>query len=286
MAKKDTSTKSPKKPGMTKKPDGTIELTIVIPWNEVKKVKSEVEKDLSKKIKVPGFRNGKAPKKITDTKLSAETIKEELLKRVLGVSYGKAVADNNIHPIVTPRVHVEVFKDEADIVFTADTCEEPEIKLNNYKDGIKKITAKSKIIIPGKESKKPTLDDIFNAGMKSISITIPKILIDNEVSRVLSQLLEEIKKLGLTLDQYLESRKQTVEELQTNYRTKAEKDLQLEFFLKKVADEEKIIVEQKDIDEAIKKIEDEKQRDEMSKNPYVVASIIRQQKTIDFLSKL
>jgi FKBP-type peptidyl-prolyl cis-trans isomerase (trigger factor) len=76
------------------------------------------------------------------------------------------------------------------------------------------------------------------------------------------------------------------EKLREEYRTKAEQDLKLEFFLRKVADEEKITVEKEDIEKALASIENPTEREEIMKNPYLVASIIRQQKTISYLSSL
>ena len=70
------------------------------------------------------------------------------------------------------------------------------------------------------------------------------------------------------------------------YEEKAKKDLSLEFVLRKIADSEKITVEQGDIENALKEIKDEKQKAQIMANPYLVASIIRQQKTLDFLTKL
>jgi trigger factor len=111
-------------------------------------------------------------------------------------------------------------------------------------------------------------------------------LIEQEANRLLSQLLDEIKRLGVSLDQYLASRGNTDKELRMEYEERAEKDLKLEFLLRRIADEEKITVEQQDIDKAVSEIKDEKQRKEVSSNPYLVAAIIRQQKTLDFLSKI
>jgi FKBP-type peptidyl-prolyl cis-trans isomerase (trigger factor) len=90
----------------------------------------------------------------------------------------------------------------------------------------------------------------------------------------------------MTLDQYLSSKGITSEQIRANYEERAEQDLKLEFFLRKVAEEEKITVETKDIEEALGSIEDPKQQQEIAQNPYLVASIIRQQKTLDFLSKI
>ncbi len=66
----------------------------------------------------------------------------------------------------------------------------------------------------------------------------------------------------------------------------AKSKIETEKELRKIADDEKITVEQKDLDEVIKDIKDEKQKQQLLENPYLLASIIRQQKTLDFLTKL
>jgi trigger factor len=172
------------------------------------------------------------------------------------------------------------------LVYTAETCEAPEIKLNNYKKAVQDITAKSKIVVPGKEQQKPSMDELVKAIMAQAEVKIPHIIVQQEATRLLSQTLDELKSLGISLDQYLASRNTNADELKKEYEAKAEQDLKLEFVLRKIADDEKITVEPKDIEEALKAITDQKQRETVAQNPYLVAAIIRQQKTLDFISKL
>ena len=88
------------------------------------------------------------------------------------------------------------------------------------------------------------------------------------------------------MEQYLTSTGKTIEELRKEYETKAENDIKFEFALQKIAEEEKIIVEQKELDEALQKAKDEKERKQLEANLYLLANILRQQKTLDFLKNL
>ena len=90
----------------------------------------------------------------------------------------------------------------------------------------------------------------------------------------------------MTLDQYLASTKRTPDDLRTEYMTKAGNDLKLEFVLQKIAQDEQITVEETEIDEAVQKAKDPKERENLEKNRYLLASILRQQKTLDFLRQL
>lgn len=269
-----------------KSDDKMVILTISVAWQEIEKTRTNIENEMVKNVSAPGFRKGKVPENIAKEKIDKEKIKEELLRQVLPKYYAEALEKENIRPIITPEIHVEEFEEGTDMVFTARTCEEPEIVLNNYKEEVKKVTAKSKIILPGKEAEKPKLDDIVDVALKNVNMIIPRILVERETNRFLSQLIDELKTLGLTLDQYLTSKSKTGEDLRNEYEEKAEKDLKIEFMLRKIADVEKITVEQKDIDEVLNSLKDENQKKEIGKNPYFLASIIRQQKTLDFLSKI
>lgn len=264
----------------------TIKLSITIPFVEVKKIKEEVILEAVKNAELPGFRKGKAPGKLVEEKLDQAKIKEDVLKKLLPKAYLEAVKEHNLRPIINPRVHVEKLEDDKDWQFHALTCEEPKVTLGDYKENIKKITAKAKIIIPGKEPEAPKFEEITQALLTSVKAEIPGILIEQEVEKLLSQTLDEIKRLGLTLDQYLQSTNKTPEKLKEEYAKKAGSDIMLEFVLQKIAEEEKITVEQKEIEEAILKAQNDTERKNLEANRYLLAAILRQQKTLDFLKNL
>ncbi|HEX8965397.1 MAG TPA: trigger factor [Patescibacteria group bacterium] len=278
----DTNTPSTLK----READGTIELSITLPAALVNKTWEEVIEQMVKGATLPGFRQGKAPRKMVEEKLDKEKIREEVLKKVLPQAYIEAVKEHKLNPIINPKIHVEKLDEGKDWQFTAITCEVPEVKLNNYKEEVKKVTAKSKIVIPGKEKPAPSLDEIIKIMIDSVEVAVPGILVEGEVERLLAQLLGEIKSLGLSLEQYLASTNRTVEQLREEYKKKAENDIKFEFALQKIAEEEKISVDAKEIDEALQKAKDENERKQLEANVYLLANILRQQKTLDFLKNL
>ncbi len=276
-----------------KEPNGTIRLTVTIPNADVKKAWEEIMTDVVNNAEIQGFRKGKAPRKLVEERADREKIKEETLKKLLPIAYTEAIKTHDIKPIINPKIHIEKLEDPSassgqvqDWQFVALTCEAPIIKLNNYKDNVKKITAKSKIIVPGKETIPAKFDDIVKALLDSVTSEIPGILIDNETDRLLSQTLEDVKKLGLTLDQYLQSTGKNPEMLRAEYRKKADQDIKLEFSLLRIAEEEKIEVLEKEIEEAVKAGKTDDERKNLEANRYLLASILRQQKTLDFLKNL
>ncbi len=271
---------------LQKEPNGTIRLTMTIPSSDVRKTWEEVISDVVKNAEIQGFRKGKAPKKLVEEKADKEKIKEEVLKKLLPLAYTDAVKTQNIKPIINPKIHIEKLEEGKDWQFHALTCEAPDIKLGEYKKNIQKITAKSKIIIPGKEPLPAKFEDLVKALLDNVTAGIPGILVENETDRLLSQTLEDVKKLGLTLDQYLSSTGKKPEDLRAEYGKKAENDIKLEFALLKIAEEEKIVVEEKEIEEAINASKSDDERKNLESNRYLLASILRQQKTLDFLKNL
>lgn len=267
-------------------PDNTITLKITVPWKTVEEARAKVIDTLIKEVTVAGFRKGMAPKNVAEAHLKKELVQEEVLKEVLGKAYNEAVQQEKLTPIITPRVHVETFEDGTDLVFSAEFCEAPTITIDDYKKDVANITAKSKIVVPGQEEKKANVDEILDAVVKAAHVTVPKVLYEQEANRLLSQTIDELKTLGVSLDQYLASRGKNPEQMREEYEEKAKKDLTLEFTLRKIADDEKITVEQKDLEEVLKDVQDPAQRQQLMGNPYLLASIIRQQKTLDFLTKI
>jgi FKBP-type peptidyl-prolyl cis-trans isomerase (trigger factor) len=269
-----------------KQEDGTIKITVTIPWKRVEDLKKKAIDGYVDSAQIAGFRKGKAPKNLVEKQIDPEKLKEEVLRKLLPETYVESLKEHNLNPVISPKIHVHKVEEEKDWEYVAETCEAPEVKLENYKENIKKITAKSKIIIPGKEQQSPSFEDIAKELLSSTSVKIPKIILDSEVEKLLSQTLDEIKKLGLSLDQYLASTQRTAEDLRNEYGKKAENDVKLELALQKVAETEKITVEEKEIDEAITQAKSDAEKQNLQANRYLLASILRQQKTLDFLRSL
>lgn len=97
---------------------------------------------VSKNIKLPGFRAGKAPKSMIEQKYRPSVL-GEVLDDMIKDSVNKVIEDNKLRPAVTPDVKIEKFEDGKDIEFTIEAEVLPEIKLGDFsKISLKKYTAK------------------------------------------------------------------------------------------------------------------------------------------------
>ncbi len=281
------ATTSPYPTTVKREENGDIVFTITLPKAEVEKVRKEEVAKMAQAAKLPGFRAGKAPKEMIETKLDPEKVREATLKQLLPTAYVMAVNEQKVKPIINPRINVTKLDDEGDWEFEAITCETPEVVLGDYKKDVQAVTAAGKILKPGQtEVQKPKLEDIVKVLLEKVTVKVPQVLIEGEAERLLSQLLGEIKKLGLSLDQYMASTGKTIETLKAEYEGKARGDIALEFILQAIANDAKLEVGQKEIDEALATAKSPEEKEAIQKNIYMVTTILRQQKTLDFLANL
>lgn len=269
---------------VNKHEDASLELTITIPWVDVSKTYEEVMEDMVKKAEVPGFRAGKAPREMVEKSLDKTKVYEEVLKILIPKAYNDAITEHQIKPIVNPKIELKDATEKKDWVFRALTCERPPITLEDYKGAVSAL--KKKILKPGEEPKKPTLDEILVALSGAVKATLPPILVEHEVNRLLSELIDQTKKLGLTVEQYLASTQRTNDSIKKEYEEQAKRTLTLEFALEQIADKEGIIVSDDDIDAVIKTGKTDQEKEALQNQRYYLASVLRRQKTLDYLATL
>ena len=107
-----------------------VEITISLTAEEVKPVKEEVTKELSKKVEVPGFRKGHVPMSTLETQFK-DNIKEEVTDKVLHKCYEEVIKAENIMPVsYISNVNAKL-DDIFEVTFTVDVY--PEVKLGDYK---------------------------------------------------------------------------------------------------------------------------------------------------------
>ncbi|MFH1013910.1 MAG: trigger factor, partial [Thermoplasmatota archaeon] len=201
--------------------NGNTELTITIPWTRVQETYTTVVDDIVKEAELPGFRKGKAPRNTVEETLDKNKTYEEVLKRLIPDSYAQAVTENTLKPIISPQITLTKAKEEEDWIVTAVTCEKPVLTLGDYRKAVTELKneKQNKIWVPGQEpkkedeekNKKPTMDELLDTVYKTTVVPLPAILIEQEVTRMLSNFLDQTKKLGITVDQYLASTGKTID---------------------------------------------------------------------------
>jgi trigger factor len=90
-------------------------------------------KKVSAKVNVPGFRKGKVPRSIFESKFGVESLYQDALDILLPEVYVQAVEEAGIDPVDRPEVDVEQFAKGQTLKFKATVTVKPEVTLGDYK---------------------------------------------------------------------------------------------------------------------------------------------------------
>ena len=288
-----------------KLPKNTVQLMVDVPKLDIKKEESEAFTRLQKNLTIEGFRQGKVPKDIAEKHLTKEVIYQELAQKMISRIYQELLTKENLKPIISPKVDLVKAKEDEDWQIKIIVAEKPTISLGDYKKVIKELkdkAQKSNIWVPGKdknplrqpaddgkkpeEDKNKLLNEVLTALLSESKIEISDLVIEEEISHRLTHLIDEIQKIGLTTENYLKSKNLTMDSLKAQFKKETEDTYKLEFILAEIADSENLKVEQADLDKLFVNIKDEKEKKAAIQNSYYYATILRKQKTLDYLISL
>ena len=108
-----------------------IALNIEAEASEVDKSLDEAYRHLVKKVSVPGFRKGKAPRVVLEQHIGKGALLEEALEHLVPELYKQAIQSRDLEPIAEPEL--EITQSEP-LAFKAIVSLKPEVKLGDYHD--------------------------------------------------------------------------------------------------------------------------------------------------------
>jgi FKBP-type peptidyl-prolyl cis-trans isomerase (trigger factor) len=88
--------------------------------------------------------------------------------------------------------------------------------------------------------------------LEETPLAVPKIFIESELEKMLSQMREDVQKFGMSWEQYLERVSKTEEGVRNEFREQATKRAKLQLILNKIAEDEKIEVDPKAVEDEMK----------------------------------
>jgi trigger factor len=119
---------------VTKLDDNRVRLEVEVSPEAVKRGVEAKVRDLRKQVRVPGFRPGKAPRRIIENHVGRDYIYMEALQDSLPTWYSEAVVEQDLRPIDTPRIDFDGTLDEEEgFKFSAEVEVRPEASLGEYK---------------------------------------------------------------------------------------------------------------------------------------------------------
>lgn len=85
------------------------------------------------RFNIPGFRKGKAPRKIIEMNYGEGIFYEEALNSILPEAYESAIEELELEPVEQPVVDIEELEKGKPVVFKIEVTIKPEVKLGEYK---------------------------------------------------------------------------------------------------------------------------------------------------------
>jgi trigger factor len=106
---------------------------VEIPADRIASEAKRVTGEFSRHAKIPGFREGKVPLSIVRTRFAKE-IQEEVMNRLLPLSFREAISDKGVEPVGDPHLeHMDAFIDGAPLKYKAAFDVKPQFTLHDYK---------------------------------------------------------------------------------------------------------------------------------------------------------
>ena len=112
-----------------------VVLTIEVVAAELDKAEERACKRFASQVNIPGFRKGKAPRKIVEQHVGKQTVLHEAFDYFIAPeALAEALKDQKMEDIVTrPDIETVTLEEGKDVVFKATVVPRPEVKLGEYK---------------------------------------------------------------------------------------------------------------------------------------------------------
>jgi trigger factor len=110
-----------------------VELEIPIDPSELANEQERAFRELSKNVRMPGFRPGKVPRKLFEAQYGSAQIQERAMEAVVGKAYPKALEENDLDPVDSPQMELLPEEEGQPVRVRATVAVRPQIELGTYK---------------------------------------------------------------------------------------------------------------------------------------------------------
>ncbi len=108
-----------------------VKIRVEVPAIEVTQTYSTLVADYTRRLRVPGFRPGKAPQRVVEARLDRAALMEEVKEKLLDASYPVAINELNLLPVGVQLLEATLEDGQA-FVYVAEVETYPEVKLPDW----------------------------------------------------------------------------------------------------------------------------------------------------------
>ena len=113
----------------------TVKLTVTVPAEGVDASIDTAYSQVGAKMRIPGFRKGKAPRPVVDNYVGREYVLAEATEALVNDWYPRAVDAEGLRPIESPELdELETVEQGKEYTFTLEVTLRPELEVESYED--------------------------------------------------------------------------------------------------------------------------------------------------------
>ncbi len=106
-----------------------VRINVEVPFDELKSDFDRAYRKLAKQVRIPGFRPGKAPARVLESRIGRAPVLDEVVQEAIPAKYLEAVTSGEIRTLGRPDFEVTKIEDGESLAFTAEVDVRPEIKV-------------------------------------------------------------------------------------------------------------------------------------------------------------
>ena len=113
-----------------------VKLSIEVEEQEFEKAIDAAFRKIAREVRVPGFRPGKAPRRILEARLGKDSGRTEALREALPDYYSQALREHEVDAIAPPEIDITTGQESGPLAFDAVVEVRPQLHLAGY-DGLR-----------------------------------------------------------------------------------------------------------------------------------------------------
>ena len=264
-----------------------IVLKLTIPADEAKAAFDRAVSVTAKSLKVPGFRQGKAPRQVVQEQVNPEHLIEKTLSKILPTKVEELLKKENKKPVTYPAYNVTKADLGEDWEVEVIIAEKPAIKLGKYQDIIIKAKKTGKANWDkhlaehkadksdghdhdhGEEAEESSiLQEVFRQLIEEIKPKVPELWLRNDTQRQIEDMAKRLEQMKLSIQDYLQRTGQSEQDFTSQVAAQSLGQIQLDLILDAIAEDQKLEPSEAELDTAIA-AEEEKVRHQIHTYPYL-----------------
>jgi trigger factor len=120
------------KTSVTELEDNKVKLSIEVDEQEFETALDAAFRKIAREVRIPGFRPGKAPRKLLEARLGEGVARGEALRDAIPDYYAQAVREHDVDVIAAPEIDITDGEDAGPVVFDAVVAVRPVVSVPGY----------------------------------------------------------------------------------------------------------------------------------------------------------